>query len=55
MEYNVMSTPAIVIDEKIAVKGRIPSKDEILDLLNSKELKPKNDNNGSCCSGPNCC
>ncbi len=55
MEYNVMSTPAIVIDEKIAVKGRVPSKDEILDLLNSKEHKPKISNSGSCCSGDNCC
>ena len=55
MEYNVMTTPAIVIDEKIAVKGRVPSKNEILDLLNSKEHKPKNDNNENCCSKDNCC
>jgi len=33
MEYNVMSTPAIVIDEKIAIKGRVPSKKEVLELL----------------------
>jgi len=34
MEYNVLSTPVLVIDEKITVKGRVPSKKEILDLLN---------------------
>ena len=33
MQYNVLSTPAVVIDEKIAIKGRVPSKKEILDLL----------------------
>ncbi len=33
MEYNVLSTPVLVIDEKITIKGRVPSKDEILELL----------------------
>jgi len=33
MEYNVMSTPAIVIDEEITIKGRVPSKKEVLELL----------------------
>jgi len=33
MEYNIMSTPAVVIDEKIAIKGRIPSKAELIDIL----------------------
>jgi len=34
MKYNVMSTPALVIDDVITIKGRIPSKDEVLSLLN---------------------
>jgi len=34
MEYNVMTTPALVIDDVITVKGRVPSKKEILELLN---------------------
>lgn len=29
MQYNVVSTPALVVNEKIAVKGRVPSKEEI--------------------------
>ena len=34
MEFNVMSTPALVIDDVIVIKGRIPSKEEVLTLLN---------------------
>lgn len=34
MKYNVMTTPALVIDGEITIKGRIPSKDEVLALLN---------------------
>ncbi|APZ46845.1 thioredoxin family protein [Polaribacter reichenbachii] len=33
MKYNVMSTPALVIDDVITIKGRIPSKTEVLELL----------------------
>lgn len=34
MQYNVLSTPVLVIDEEITIKGRIPSKKEIIELLN---------------------
>lgn len=34
MKFNVMSTPALVIDGMITIKGRVPSKDEVLALLN---------------------
>jgi small redox-active disulfide protein 2 len=33
MKYGVMSTPAIVVDGKVVVKGRVPSADEIKQLL----------------------
>jgi small redox-active disulfide protein 2 len=33
MEYNVLSTPVLVINEQITIKGRVPSKNEIIDLL----------------------
>ena len=33
MAYPVMSTPALVIDEEVAVFGRIPSKQEIAGWL----------------------
>ena len=34
MKFNVMTTPALVIDDVITIKGRVPSKLEILSLLN---------------------
>jgi small redox-active disulfide protein 2 len=33
MKYGVMSTPALVVDEKVLVKGRVPSADEIKQLI----------------------
>jgi small redox-active disulfide protein 2 len=33
MKYNVLSTPAVVINEEIKIKGRVPSKLEIAELL----------------------
>ena len=53
MQYDVMSTPAVVIDEKVVIKGRIPSKQEIIALL------VDNFANNACCSDENtdssCC
>ncbi|UKM64094.2 thioredoxin family protein [Flavobacteriaceae bacterium GSB9] len=34
MKFKVMTTPALVIGDAIKIKGRVPSKDEILALLN---------------------
>jgi small redox-active disulfide protein 2 len=33
MKYGVMSTPALVVDERVIVKGRVPSSDEIKQFL----------------------
>ncbi|MBB3187670.1 thioredoxin family protein [Microbacter margulisiae] len=33
MRYNVMMTPALVVNEKVLMKGRIPSADELQRLL----------------------
>ena len=33
MQYNVLSTPVLVINEEVKIKGRVPSKKEILELL----------------------
>lgn len=33
MTYGVMLTPALVVDGKVVIKGRIPSKDEITKIL----------------------
>ena len=34
IKFNVMSTPTLVIDNVITIKGRVPSKEEVLALLN---------------------
>ncbi len=33
LSYGVMSTPAIVIDDKVVVSGRVPAKDEVKRLI----------------------
>ena len=33
MSYQVMSTPALVINEQVKVKGRVPKRDELMKLL----------------------
>ena len=33
MKFNVMTTPALLIDDVVALKGRVPSKQEVLTLL----------------------
>jgi len=35
MAYPIMTTPALVIDEKVKVSGRMPSKEEIVGWLKS--------------------
>ena len=36
MAYGVMTTPALVIDGKVKVAGKIPSPEEIKQLIGSK-------------------
>lgn len=33
MKYGVMSTPALVVNGKVEIKGRVPSSDEIKQVL----------------------
>lgn len=33
MKYNIMATPALVVNEKVEIKGRVPSADEIKQIL----------------------
>ena len=44
MMYDVMRTPAIVVDEKVVFKGKVPSKNEATALL------VDNFANNACCS-----
>lgn len=36
MQYQVMSTPALVVDGRVVVKGRVPSTAELKELLTQK-------------------
>jgi small redox-active disulfide protein 2 len=33
MSYGVMSTPALVVNEKVEIKGRVPSYEEVKEVL----------------------
>lgn len=33
MKYNVMTTPALVVDGKVVLKGRVPTNSELKELL----------------------
>ncbi len=33
LDYGIMTTPAIIVDEVVKIKGRVPSESEIRELL----------------------
>ncbi|MCG1036847.1 thioredoxin family protein [Polaribacter sargassicola] len=37
MKYNVMTTPALLVDDTICIKGRVPSQDEVFTFLSNNE------------------
>jgi len=37
MEYGVMNTPALVINEKVVISGRVPTVNEIKDILTKNQ------------------
>lgn len=34
MAYNILTTPAVVVDEEVKIKGRVPSASEVRGLFN---------------------
>ncbi|MCP4121209.1 MAG: thioredoxin family protein [Bacteroidetes bacterium] len=54
MKYDVMSTPAVVINEEVMIKGHVPSKQEIMDAFQSK-ITGSDDPSDNCCSEEGCC
>ncbi len=56
MAYDVLSTPAVVIDEVVVIKGKVPTKEEVKMFLSADEpcCKPED----PCCEASNdsnCC
>ena len=49
MKFDVMTTPALVIDNVITIKGRVPSKIEVLELLQTNINKEDTASNSGCC------
>lgn len=33
MKYNIMATPAVVVDQEVKIKGKVPSESEIKNIL----------------------
>jgi small redox-active disulfide protein 2 len=33
MKYNILSTPAVVVNEEVKIKGKVPTKTEVLAVL----------------------
>ena len=42
MSYHIMRTPALVIDEKVALYGRVPSVNELKEIISKSLLSGKN-------------
>jgi small redox-active disulfide protein 2 len=36
MKFNIMTTPALVVDGKVVLKGRVPSNEELKEILTNK-------------------
>ena len=54
MKYNVLTTPVLMIDNVVKIKGRIAQIDEIKDLLKNMNSISEN-NSSSSCSNTSCC
>lgn len=52
ISYGIMSSPALVIDEKVTSQGRVLSKDDIIKLIKSNETLEIV--NGTCDCDGNC-
>lgn len=51
MNYGIMTTPALAIDGKVVVAGRVPSKDEL-----KRWMRGDRPASGGCnCGGSGCC
>lgn len=55
MAYDILSTPAVVINDKVVFKGKVPTKEEVKNLLKEEPCCEPGD---SCCDSSDnstCC
>ena len=50
MAYDILSTPAVVINEKVVIKGRVPNISEMKELLKDEACCCDSDESSDCCS-----
>lgn len=58
MQYDIMATPGLVIDEKVVMTGKVPSVEDLVKILpnlaNHKEEKSDYTSRSVCSCGGNC-
>jgi len=48
MKYHIMSTPALVVNENVEIKGRVPSSSEIRKVLLKYQILSNYETNSTC-------
>ena len=54
ISMGIMSSPALVVNEKVLVSGKVPNLEEIKQLINNKTTESTSDNKPACSCGGNC-
>ncbi len=53
LEAGIMSSPALLIEDKLVCSGRVPSEDEIKEYIDGNKVEEKAPTGGCSCGG--CC
>ncbi len=54
LEAGIMSSPALLIEEKVVCSGRVPSEEEIKGYIDGNKIEEKTPT-GGCSCGEGCC